>query len=245
MKSVGFALACVVLSAGLLGPACTSEETTPGEGPTSSSTGTGGAGGTGGQGGAGATGGSSSAGDTSGGGGGTGGTGAAGGSSVTSGGDATGGGGGTGGQGGTGGHEPRKRYCAKGCETAADCCPAGTPNCPGGAYPDNWTCEAGICVSPQCSSAADCALTGAPADYECLPVGGQRACVKPCKVGNDCGAADAECTGRTTNGRNFCQFPFSCSGDAECNGFGICVDGDCVCDSDDDCTDPSVDKCPM
>lgn len=243
MKSVGFALACVVLSTGLLGPACSGDDTSPGSSTTSSSTGThtGGAGGTGGSS-------ATSGGDASGGGGGTGGqggTGAAGGSSVTSGGDASGGGGGAGGQGGTGGQEPRKRYCAKSCETAAECCPAGTPNCPSGTYPDNWTCEGGICVSPQCSSTADCAATGAPADYECLPVGGQMACVKPCMAGDDCGAAGAECTGRTTSGRRYCQFPFMCSDDAECNGFGICIDGDCVCERNDDCTAESVDACPM
>ncbi|WP_437305901.1 hypothetical protein [Sorangium sp. So ce388] len=232
MKRVGFALACVVLSVGLLGPAC-GEDAPPG------STGSPG----------------SSTGAHTGGGGGQGGTGAEGGSSATTGGDAPGGGGaggqggsggqgGAGGQGGSGGQEPQERYCAKSCDVPADCCPTGTPDCPSDTYPNNWTCNDGICVAPQCSTTADCATAGSPPGNDCLPVGGRMACVRTCTIGEDCGVSGAECSGRAVNGAMYCQFPFMCTESSQCNGFGICIDGDCVCDSDDDCTDSSVDTCP-
>ncbi|WP_437633703.1 hypothetical protein [Sorangium sp. So ce854] len=233
MKRVGFALAGLVLAVGLLGPACGADEAPP-SGAHTGGGGAGGQGGTGAEGGSSATSGGDAAGGDGAGGDGAGGDGAGG----------AGGDGGAGGHGGAGGAEPRSRYCAKRCDAPADCCPVGASNCPSDTYPNNWTCDAGVCVAPQCSTKVDCATAGSSSDSDCLPVGGRMACVRTCTAGEDCGVAGAECSGRAANGAMYCQFPFVCTEHAQCNGFGICIDGDCVCDSDDDCTDPSVDVCP-
>ncbi|MBK8255379.1 MAG: hypothetical protein IPK82_22310 [Polyangiaceae bacterium] len=145
---------------------------------------------------------------------------------------------------GTGGMAP-VGSCGRKCEADADCCPAGTPGCPG-PYPANYACvEVGgekICQFPKCASNADCESTGL-AGYQCLTLaGGSVACLEPCAVDGDC-SSPTKCIGTSENGTKFCTIemtPFMCTpGDGQCAGYGECaVGGDkCVCQNDDDCAD--------
>lgn len=169
--------------------------------------------------------------------GGSGGSGATGGSGGSG---ATGGGAGTGGTGGA-----SDGYCARGCVTPADCCLPNQPNCPSAQYPTNYTCDNGICGSPQCAVKNDCTANGQLPDNDCLSVNGINQCAEPCTVDGDC-TAPATCTGMA-QGTMFCkveQPPFTCQPGTSCNGFGVCnAAGDaCVCADDGDCTN-YVDTC--
>jgi hypothetical protein len=163
-------------------------------------------------------------------------------------GEGAGGTGGTGaggtGAGGTGAGGQTGGYCARSCTTPADCCLPGQGNCPSDQYPTNWTCDNGICGSPYCQTNEECTFGGQLPGYECLQIGGQPACSKPCTANSDC-TGGATCTGMTDTGTLVCKSEVEqnpCVADADCNGFGICQQGACVCHEDSHCTN-LVDKC--
>ncbi|XXX81875.1 hypothetical protein WMF30_24245 [Sorangium sp. So ce134] len=228
-------LTCLSLAvtALLQGAAC-SEDAAPGDptggagaaGATSTTTSGGGSstgGGEGGQGGGTGTGG--------GGGAGTGGTGGA----------------GAGGAGGAGTGGATYGYCAKGCMIRDDCCAQDQRNCPSDSYPTNYTCDNNICVAPQCASDEDCTNGGLDPTKRCVPSGGLNGCVTPCTLDTDC-PGTSKCIGTDDTGSKFCRIesePFVCTRTEECAGFGECVNGACVCDDNDDCTDPSADACVL
>ncbi|WP_437971555.1 hypothetical protein WMF04_20580 [Sorangium sp. So ce260] len=225
----------LAVTALLHGAACSGDDDAPGASN----------GGTGGAGAASATTTTTSGGGSSAGGGGEGGQGGGTGTGGA-GGAGTGGAGGTGAGGaGTGG--ATYGYCAKGCTTPADCCAPGQGNCPSDSYPNNYTCDNGICGAPQCASHNDCTNGGLDPTKQCVPSGGVNGCVTPCTLDTDC-PGTSKCIGTDDTGNKFCRIesePFVCTRTEECAGFGECVNGACVCDDDGDCTDPSANACAL
>lgn len=139
-------------------------------------------------------------------------------------------------------------YCAKGCAMPADCCPMGVPDCPG-AYPNNWTCDAGVCGAPQCSADDQCTFGGAFPDNKCLTVDSLKVCLDPCTADTDC-TAPSTCIGVDDGGTKYCTVESDgegCMSDADCMGYGKCdtMTGACQCTVDADCTGIGVDKCVM
>jgi hypothetical protein len=172
--------------------------------------------------------------------GGSGGSGDAGGGSAGAG-DA--GGGGAGGAGGAVGQ------CGRTCTAAADCCPPGQPSCPGDRYPNNFTCEAGICKSPRCAVKEDCTAGGTLPNEDCVSIQGQMSCAHPCASDGDC-SAGATCTGVDDSGNKLCKTTspsFMCSDDAGCGGLGKCnAAGDgCYCSEPGDCTHAYFKDCVL
>ncbi len=111
--------------------------------------------------------------------------------------------------------------CVRSCEGPWDCCPPETAGlCPGVAYPYNYMCIEGVCVSPPCTADADC-----PGDGEqCLLVGGGPRCVLPCTDDIPCQAADSTltCSAVTDEGAGYCF--------AHCDNSGVFC-GNQTCDS--------------
>ena len=167
-----------------------------------------------------------------------------------SGGEATGGNGGTGGSASSSsssGGTPAGGYCGKSCAMPVDCCFAGVPMCPG-AYPNNWTCDMGICGAPQCATDADCTFGGALMGYACLDISGNKVCQKTCAADADCAMQMLTCSGKDDGGKQYCStdaMPAGCKADADCMGFGKCntTSGACECSADADCTAMGVNKC--
>lgn len=175
--------------------------------------------------------------------GGTGGTTSSGGSTSTGG--TTGGtGGATGGTGGTTTTSgPTYGYCTKPCGTVADCCPAGAQDCPSNVYPNNWHCESGACLSPECMSTADC--TAMNPSLDCLSFSGAHSCALACSSDGDC-TAPLTCAGVDDNGAKYCKVVGGgCTDNTSCGGFGECKEKACVCDADNDCTAPGYNKCAL
>ena len=149
-----------------------------------------------------------------------------------------GGAGGIGGGGGMGGSEPSSGYCQRTCTTAKDCCPNQMdPNCPGADYPYNYTCNAkGTCEAPQCKANGECVLAG----YKCFTITAKGSCRKDCTADPTvCEGTDA-CTGVADNGDKFCQSTSECMTNADCGGYGACINSFCVCLGNADCTAPTT-----
>jgi hypothetical protein len=56
----------------------------------------------------------------------------------------------------------------------------------------------------------------------------------------------SKCIGADDNMNKFCRIesqPFVCANDAECGGFGKCINGDCLCEGNSDCTSEYGDTC--
>ncbi|MDI1427927.1 hypothetical protein [Polyangium sorediatum] len=174
----------------------------------------------------------------------TGGSGGSGGSGAT-GGMGGGGMGGMGGTGGMGGGGPSAGYCGKTCAMPADCCAMGVPNCPGADYPNNWTCDEGVCGAPQCKADADCTFGGALPNNKCLTESSMKICATPCMADADC-TMPLKCTGEDDSGGKYCAGA-GCATDADCGGYGKCntTSGACECTADADCTGVGTDKCVL
>jgi hypothetical protein len=120
--------------------------------------------------------------------------------------------------------------------------------CPG-AYPNNWTCDSGVCGAPQCVGDADCTFGGVLMDYKCLTLSGRKVCVEGCAADADCTpGAMLTCTGTDDGGMKYCTTSTmggGCMADADCMGFGKCNTATkaCECTADTDCTAMGVDKC--
>ncbi|TKC99275.1 hypothetical protein E8A74_38290 [Polyangium fumosum] len=147
-----------------------------------------------------------------------------------------------------GGGTPSGGYCGKSCAMAVDCCPMGLPNCPGMDYPNNYTCDNGVCGAPQCKADADCTFNGALPDNKCLTENDFKICAEGCAADADC-TAPLKCIGEDDNGAKYCtaepMMTGGCKMDADCNGYGKCntTSGACECTADADCTGAGVDKC--
>jgi hypothetical protein len=150
-------------------------------------------------------------------------------------------------------------FCAKQCEVPADCCPddapEGAPECPG-AYPRNWGCEEGLCVTPRCETDADCT------EGACRATDGVSSCVRTCSADADCepepdpehddgisgglGSIAATCSATSDDGTRICagEIP-PCESDDDCLAPGShCLgDGRCGCRADDDCAGASYQSC--
>src|SRR5690606_21638893 len=136
-------------------------------------------------------------------------------------------------------------YCAQACEEAADCCPAGVPDCPGD-YPLNYECTDGLCTSPGCSTNDQCTAGGFLEDWGCFNVdfgsGDYGLCAEACEVDADCDTAGFDgytCTGESDDG-TYCVPPAvevdPCETDEDC-ALGVCQDdGTCACTTTDDCS---------
>lgn len=118
--------------------------------------------------------------------------------------------------------------CVTRCAAPADCCYDAQPECPGTSYPLNFTCNNGLCGTPECAGNSDCAAIGA-ATSACVVVSGKHVCAKACATNEDCPS------GQGCSGEKSCVFV--CSSDAQCN--GKCKGGACVCGQDSDC-DPGA-----
>jgi hypothetical protein len=223
MRTISSLLGITAIVTGLIGvAACGSDDAGDGSG------GSGNTGNSSGDGGSGNDGGSSNAGP------GSGGSGASGGSGSGSGGSGT-----------------PASYCAKSCTAAADCC-NGLPDCPGDAYPNNPTCEEGICKGAQCADDAECTFNGALPDYKCLTLdaGGSdfKFCSEGCSADGDC-TAPLTCSGEDANGVKYCSTAPGpgCMSDADCTpGYGDTCNTDtgaCGCSDDTECTGMGVDTC--
>ncbi|UQA55576.1 hypothetical protein [Polyangium aurulentum] len=153
-----------------------------------------------------------------------------------------GGGGGSGGQGG--GSMPGAMHCAKSCAMPVDCC-AGAKDCPG-PYPNNFTCESGICGAPQCANDDECTIGGVLKGFKCLTTSGQKFCAKSCAGDADCPmGTKLTCSGADDAGAKYCANPMAgCTADADCMGYGKCnlATKACECTADADCSG-SFDKC--
>lgn len=153
------------------------------------------------------------------------------------------------------GETSQAAFCAKSCETAADCCPedapAGAPACPG-AYPRNWGCDEGLCVPPRCEADADCTI---PGRTSCRLLGGLASCVHDCSADADCDEGDVSagglgsasvCSQAADDGTPFCGPPSPlCDDDTDCLAPGShCLDGErCGCRDDDDCAERPFKTC--
>ncbi len=98
------------------------------------------------------------------------------------------------------------------CVVDGDCCSGFTASadvaCPGDIYPNNWTCDSGVCRqgSPQtegCSNDDECMFPG----FECVAVLGVGHCVGPCATDDDCGTEHnmPHSTCETGGGASFCM----------------------------------------
>lgn len=137
---------------------------------------------------------------------------------------------------------PTYGYCTKPCGTVADCCPAGSPECPSSTYPNNYMCIEGACHSPVCATTADC--MGVDPATDCMILGGSPICTTPCTTNGDC-SEPFTCSGTSDDGRHFCLVTggTGCSDDASCHGYGRCVDRLCVCETAADCDSPTFNAC--
>ena len=152
---------------------------------------------------------------------------------------------------GGGGGSAALAFCAKSCAGAADCC-GGSPLCPGNSYPNNPTCEGGLCKAAQCSANADCTLGGLMPDDECITIdaGGSdfKTCGKPCAANSDCTLLGLECVGKAKDGSSYCSAAVQgCQSNADCGkGYGDSCDvgsGACTCSANAECTGTGVDTC--
>jgi hypothetical protein len=141
---------------------------------------------------------------------------------------------------GSGGGQPTSGYCTKGCDTPADCCSEGIPDCPG-PYPENWQCNAGVCDYPGCNTNVECGFIGPSA--ECHKVSGLGICFDPCTSDNDCvNFPGTTCKPFADDGAKWCTKPETgCASDSECGKLS-CKNGECVCTSDDQCAGAGVCK---
>jgi hypothetical protein len=163
-----------------------------------------------------------------------------------------GGTGATGGSGDGGNSSGSGSYCALSCTEAADCC-FGNPMCPGDAYPNNPTCDDGVCGGAQCATNDECTFGGALPGYECLVIdaGGTdyHACGLPCTTDDECAATQLKCVGEAKDGGKFCSTDAApgCASDADCGkGFGDTCDtatGACTCSRSGECSAMGVDTC--
>lgn len=119
-------------------------------------------------------------------------------------------------------------YCAKSCQAVADCC-GGAAGCPG-PYPYNVACSNGACIPGSCSSDSDCSNGTACYRFE----NNLKFCVLPCTPPGSC-TMPTTCSGTDLDGKNYCKGP-GCQANTDCKGGGTCVNGSCVCTSNDDCT---------
>lgn len=140
----------------------------------------------------------------------------------------------------TGGEEVG--VCVQGCEEDVDCCPLGSIACPGKEYPNNYTCNEGICEFGGCDENADC--EGILADDECHPIDGIGTCFDPCVNDDDC--INSQCIGVADDGSMYCTTETEpCEEDEDCGDLGRCNadEGTCYCESSKQCTDLTLDTC--
>jgi hypothetical protein len=133
-------------------------------------------------------------------------------------------------------------FCLQACTEPVDCCNPADPTCPDnvGTYPNNLTCDGGVCANLGCTEDADCSISGP--DYVCSDIDGYGLCELPCVEDADCEAGlpgfGYVCLD-DGNGGTTCQ-PGPCEADEDCGGAPyVCeADGGCafVCTSDADCT---------
>ena len=118
-------------------------------------------------------------------------------------------------------YEPDPVACVNpGCNDAADCCVGIQPSlttgleaddagCPSNEFPNNWSCETGMCVHGGCSFDTDCNLYNS--GLECKDIGGIGHCVLPCDQQTPCpdldgnGSPDMLCTGEADDETEFCE----------------------------------------
>jgi hypothetical protein len=127
--------------------------------------------------------------------------------------------------------------CAAGCSVAADCCLTGVIDCPGD-YPNDWTCEAGLCRRSGCQADEQCGSIGNFPNLQCHPIEGIGSCFEPCVDDLDCIAVpDSSCVGVADDGARYCTATLVCQVDSDCAGQGVCeiATGVCGCRDDDDC----------
>jgi hypothetical protein len=128
-------------------------------------------------------------------------------------------------------------YCGLACDVAADCVP---PN----SKPIDFACVEGFCEYG--GPTFECDETSCPsmAGLACASVEGVEVCVFPCtEDGGECLMLQLECTGTSDEGIAYCEPP-PCLGAGEGEAciiegvgqFGICVQGECVCTDDGQCT---------
>ncbi|MEM7160560.1 MAG: hypothetical protein AAF799_47425 [Myxococcota bacterium] len=127
--------------------------------------------------------------------------------------------------------------CVRTCEGPWDCCPPNTQGlCPGPAYPYNYMCIDGLCVTPPCVADSDCL----DESEQCVSVRGAPRCVRLCDGPGDddpCPAieSDQTCSGVDDEGQTFCF--------AHCDNTGVfcgnttcdSATGECVCSSKGQC----------
>lgn len=106
------------------------------------------------------------------------------------------------------------------CVSPADCCVGIQPSvttgleaddagCPSNEFPNNWSCETGLCVHGGCTSDSDCNLYNSGLEY--VVVGSTGFCVLPCVQDADCpdldgnGFPDTLCTGQADDLSGFCE----------------------------------------
>jgi hypothetical protein len=128
---------------------------------------------------------------------------------------------------------------------AADCCPMGAQGCPGDEYPNNWTCERGLCVFGGCGADDDC--PNFPLGMECHPIDGVGTCFVPCGGDLECAAQPGtSCDGVADDDAMYCAAAVEpCMVNEDCGGAGLCDErsGECFCTMDDDCTSDTLDTC--
>ncbi|KIG16155.1 Endo-1,4-beta-xylanase A precursor [Enhygromyxa salina] len=140
-------------------------------------------------------------------------------------------------------------FCAMGCEADIDCCPMGADDCPGDAYPNNWTCNGqGVCEFGGCASDDDCG-GGLLDPQECHPIADLPTCFQPCTNDTDCLLQPGTtCSGIADDEAKYCAPPEApCEADEDCEGAGICnVDtGACYCNEDANCSAEGADTCVL
>lgn len=156
--------------------------------------------------------------------------------------------------------------CFPACTEAADCCNPADPTCADnlGTYPNNFTCEGGVCANLGCTDDAECEAvipgtvcsqiegfggvceTPCETEAECT-VPGFDACLDdgeggltcqpgPCTDSADCGVEGAICEADGT-----CTYP-GCEDDADCFTSGVCdvATGSCGCADDTECMEGFV-----
>jgi hypothetical protein len=113
-----------------------------------------------------------------------------------------------------------------------DCCP--TTGCLG-PYPNNYTCNGGVCRSPQCASDQDCTFGGTITGYVCKAAKGLMACLQPCTGDGDC-SGTATCARTADDGTKYCAVVDPpCANDADCGAGSRCQATVCVCADDSFC----------
>jgi hypothetical protein len=138
--------------------------------------------------------------------------------------------------------EPIDGVCTRACQTAANCCD-GQPDCPG-PFPDNWSCQAGVCVFGGCANDEDCTFGGQIEGLVCAEdtPWGPNQCVLSCEAFDQCrGLSNWACSGITPAGVPYCLPVDLCDdefGDP-CQEFGTCDPArGCRCHADADCGVP-------